>query len=69
MPFLSTQAWMMAIGAVVLHAVVFVLPGQSFATATWTPSALGALAYLSAIAGVGGFLLYFTLLETSVPSR
>ncbi|WP_209545234.1 DMT family transporter [Halorubrum trapanicum] len=67
MPFLSTQAWMMAVGAVVLHAAVLVLPGQSFATATWTPSALGALAYLSAVAGVGGFLLYFTLLEDLGP--
>jgi len=35
MPFLSTQAWMMAIGAVVLHAAVLALPGQSFAAATW----------------------------------
>jgi len=47
MPFLATQAWMMAVGAVVLHAAVLVVPGQSFAAATWTPSALVALAYLS----------------------
>jgi len=67
MPFLSTQAWMMAIGAVVLHAAVLALPSQSFAAATWTPSALGALAYLSAVAGVGGFLLYFTLLDDLGP--
>lgn len=67
MPFLSTQAWMMAVGAVVLHAAVLAVPGQSFATATWTPSALGAIAYLSAVAGVGGFLLYFTLLEDLGP--
>jgi len=46
MPFLATQAWMMAVGAVVLHAAVLVVPGQSFAAATWTPSALVALAYL-----------------------
>ena len=67
MPFLSTQAWMMAIGAVVLHAAVIAVPGQSFAAATWTPSALAALAYLSAVAGVGGFLLYFTLLDDLGP--
>ncbi|QKY18698.1 DMT family transporter [Halorubrum sp. CBA1229] len=67
MPFLSTQAWMMAVGAIVLHAAVLVLPGQSFAAATWTPSALGAIAYLSVVAGVGGFLLYFTLLDELGP--
>jgi len=67
MPFLATQAWMMAVGAVVLHAAVLVVPGQSFAAATWTPSALVALAYLSAVAGVGGFLLYFTLLDDLGP--
>lgn len=62
MPFVSTQAWMMAVGTVVLHAAVLALPGQSLATATWTPSALDAIAYLSVVVGVGGFLLYFTLL-------
>ena len=67
MSFLSTQAWMMATGAVVLHAAVLALPGQSFATARWTPSALGALTYLSVVAGVGGFLLYFTLLDDLGP--
>jgi len=67
MPFLATQAWMMAVGAVVLHAAVLALPGQSFAAASWTPSALAALAYLSAVAGVGGFLLYFTLLDDLGP--
>ena len=67
MPFLSTQAWMMAVGAVVLHTAVLALPGQSFATVTWTPSALGAIGYLSAVAGVGGFLLYVTWLEDLGP--
>ena len=67
MPFVSTQAWMMAVGAAVLHAAVLALPGQSFATATWSPSALGAVAYLSVVAGIGGFLLYFTLLDDLGP--
>ncbi|AAG20930.1 MULTISPECIES: DMT family transporter [Halobacterium] len=67
LPFLSTQAWLMATGAVVLHVAVLVLPGQSFAAATWTPSALGALTYLSVVAGVGGFLLYFRLLDDLGP--
>ncbi|TKX84797.1 DMT family transporter [Halorubrum sp. SS5] len=67
MPFVATQAWMMAVGAAVLHAAVLAVPGQSFATAAWTPSALGAVAYLSAVAGVGGFLLYFSLLDDLGP--
>jgi drug/metabolite transporter (DMT)-like permease len=65
--FVATQAWMMAVGAVVLHAIVFAMPGQSFAGATWTPSALVSLAYLSVVAGVGGFVLYFRLLAELGP--
>lgn len=67
MSFLSLQAWMMAVGAVVLHGAVFALPGQSFASADWTPAALAAVAYLSAVAGVFGFLLYFRLLDRLGP--
>ncbi len=40
-------------------------PGPS--SATLTPSALGAITYLSAVAGVGGFLLYFTSLDDLAP--
>ena len=67
MSFLSLQAWMMAVGAVVLHGAVLALPGQSFATADWTPSALAAVAYLSVVAGVFGFVLYFRLLDRLGP--
>ena len=67
MSFLATQAWLMAIGAVVLHVAVLALPGQSFADASWTPVALAALLYLSAVAGIGGFLLYFRLLDEVGP--
>jgi len=67
LPFLATQAWMMAVGAVVLHVAVLALPGQSFADATWTVSALGAVVYLAAVAGAGGFLLYFVLLDELGP--
>ncbi|MUW14237.1 EamA family transporter [Halorubrum sp. CBA1125] len=67
LPFLATQAWMMVVGAVVLHVAVFALPGQSFAAATWNPSALAAIAYLGAVAGAGGFLLYFVLLDSLGP--
>ncbi|EMA26305.1 DMT family transporter [Haloarcula argentinensis] len=65
--FLATQAWLMAIGAAVLHLTVLVLPGQSFADASWTPSALAALLYLAVVAGIGGFLLYFRLLDQLGP--
>ncbi|MDT3435867.1 DMT family transporter [Haloarcula sp. 1CSR25-25] len=67
MSFVATQAWLMGVGAVVLHVAVFALPGQSFADASWTPSALAATAYLSAVAGIGGFLLYFRLLDELGP--
>jgi drug/metabolite transporter (DMT)-like permease len=67
MSFLGTQAWLMAVGAVVLHVAVLALPGQSFADATWTVSTFAALLYLSAVAGIGGFLLYFRLLEQLGP--
>jgi drug/metabolite transporter (DMT)-like permease len=67
MSFLATQAWLMAIGAVVLHVAVLALPGQSFADASWTLSALAAMMYLSAVAGIGGFLLYFRLLDELGP--
>jgi drug/metabolite transporter (DMT)-like permease len=67
MPFLSMQAWMMAVGAVFLHGTVAVLPSQSFADAAWTPAALGATAYLSVVAGVFGFVVYFRLLDALGP--
>jgi len=67
MSFLATQAWLMAIGAVVLHLAVLALPGQSFADASWTLTALASTAYLSAVAGIGGFLLYFRLLDELGP--
>ncbi|MFB6268810.1 MAG: DMT family transporter [Halobacterium sp.] len=65
--FLSTQAWLMAVGAAFLHVAVLALPGQSFADAAWTPSAVAAVAYLSVVAGVFGFVLYFRLLDALGP--
>jgi len=67
LPLAATQAWMMVVGAVVLHAASLVLPGNGLAAAAWTPSALAALAYLGAVAGAAGFLLYFTLLDELGP--
>ncbi|RDI71748.1 DMT family transporter [Halopelagius longus] len=62
LPLVSTQAWMMVVGAAFLHVTTLALPWESYADASWTPGALAALAYLSVVAGAGGFLLYFWLL-------
>lgn len=67
LPPVATQAWMMAIGAVLLHVASFALPSESVAVVDWTLPAVGALGYLSAVAGVCGFLLYFSLLERLGP--
>jgi drug/metabolite transporter (DMT)-like permease len=65
----SAQAWTMLIGAVVLDLLVVVLPGESFGAAEVTPAALAALAYLSIIASIGGFVAYFRLLDRFGPER
>lgn len=65
-PFVATQAWMMLVGAVVLHATSAALPWESFAAAEWTPEAVAVLLYL-AVAGAGGFVLYFWLLDRVGP--
>lgn len=67
LPLVSTQAWMMLVGAVFLHVTAFVLPWESYADVAWTPSALAALVYLSVVAGAGGFLFYFWLLDRIGP--
>jgi len=63
-----TQAWMMAVGAVVLHAIS-AAAGESLAAATWSPQVVAGLLYLAVVAGAGGFLLYFDLLERVGPSE
>ncbi|WP_254543611.1 DMT family transporter [Halomarina pelagica] len=63
----ATQAWMMAVGAVALHVASVLLPTESVAAAAWTPEALGAVAYLGAVAGALGFTLYFSLLDRIGP--
>ncbi|RQG91059.1 DMT family transporter [Natrarchaeobius chitinivorans] len=65
LPIVSLQAWAMAVGAGVLHALSFVHPGEhatSISTAL-TPATFGALAYLGIVSTAGGFFLYFVLLE------
>lgn len=69
-PRLSSQAlqgWMMALGALLLHGGSL-LRGESLAI-EWTLPALGALAYLSLVAGAVAYLLYFRLLAWTGPSE
>ncbi|MDS0297354.1 DMT family transporter [Halogeometricum sp. S1BR25-6] len=67
LPFVATQAWMMLVGALLLHATSAALPWESFAAAEWTPEAVAALLYLAVVAGAGGFVMYFWLLDRVGP--
>ncbi|WP_254864245.1 DMT family transporter [Halovivax gelatinilyticus] len=61
MPVLAMQGWMMLAGAPLLHAASLGLGEPQ--SVTWTPTVVIALAYLVPVAGVGGYLLYFHLLD------
>jgi drug/metabolite transporter (DMT)-like permease len=63
-----TQAWMMVVGAGVMHAISGAV-GESAAAVTWSPQLVVSLLYLAVAAGAGGFLLYFDLLERVGPSE
>lgn len=67
LPVQSMQAWMMLIGAPLLHAVAANLPGDRFAAVSWTPTALLGFLYLSVVAAGIGYLLYFELLDRLGP--
>lgn len=62
------QAWMMVVGSVILHLISFGT-GESPADATWGPTVVLAVLYLAVVAGAGGFLLYFYLLERVGPNE
>lgn len=62
LPLVPMQGWVMFLGALMLH-LISPLLGESTAAVRWTPEAVGALAYLSLVAGIGGFLVYFDLLD------
>lgn len=66
-PVQSMQAWMMLIGAVLLHATSAALPSESLASIAWSSVVIAALSYLSVIAAGGGYLIYFTLLDRIGP--
>lgn len=61
----AEQAWMMGIGSVTLH-VASVTLGEPVPDA-FTTEALVALVYLAVVAGIGGFVLYFVLLDALGP--
>lgn len=62
LPVSTMQAWMMLVGSGLLH-LASPLVGEPGPTSVSLPvEALLALAYLSLVAGAGGFLLYFRLL-------
>jgi len=65
----AAQAWTMLLGAAFLDLLVVALPGESFGAVAPTPTALAALAYLSIVASVGGFVAYFRLLDRFGPNE
>ncbi|GAA0198909.1 EamA family transporter [Halobacterium noricense] len=67
LPAVSMQAWMMLVGAVVLHAISLALPSERLSNVEWTTDAILALGYLAFVAGGVGFLLYFSLLDEIGP--
>lgn len=63
LPTVPTQAWAMLVGSGSL-AVAARLRGESLpAAGSVPPVAVGAFAYVALVAGVGGYLLYFGLVE------
>ncbi|WP_081927550.1 DMT family transporter [Halobellus rufus] len=64
----SMQGWAMLLGAGTLFAGSFAR-GEAVATVEWSTTALAALAYLTVISGVIGFLIYFALHERVGPAE
>jgi len=69
LPIVSIQAWMMLVGAAVLHAISVRHPGETVAAIEWTQSGVLALVYLGAFASAIGFLVYFRLMDAVGPSE
>ncbi|WP_122090776.1 DMT family transporter [Halalkalicoccus subterraneus] len=63
----SLQAWMMLVGATLLHLTSALHPGESLAAASWTPEALAAIAFLAVFASAIGYLAYFDLQDRVGP--
>jgi drug/metabolite transporter (DMT)-like permease len=69
LPIETMEAWSMLLGAVLMHAVSLWPLGEDPAAVTWTPEAVGALAFLALGASAVGFLIYFDLLERLGPTE
>ena len=67
LPVASLQAWMMLVGAVLLHLTLAVAPVGGVGTITWSEGALAGLVYLTVVASGLGYLLYFELLDRVGP--
>lgn len=67
LPTVAHQAWVMLVGAGVLHAVSAVR-GEQFVASAWSVDVVAALVFLAVGSGVVGFLLYFELLDRVGPS-
>jgi len=62
LPIETLEAWAMLLGSLVLWAGAGAR-GESLVGVEWTATAVLSLAYLTLVAGCGGFLLYFELLD------
>lgn len=67
LPVAALQAWMMLVGALLLHVTILVAPVAGFTTITWSARAVAGLAYLAFVAAGVGYLLYFELLDRVGP--
>lgn len=67
LPTASMQAWMMILGAGLLHATS-ALAGERMGI-EWSLGTLGSLLYLAVVASAGGLLVYFNLLEDLGPNE
>lgn len=61
LPALSQQAWMMAVGALVLHATSAAIHG--WPSVSLTRPAVVSLVYLAVVVSIGGYIIYFDLLD------
>lgn len=67
MPLAPAQAWMMLLGAGLLHAGSVAFGEETVAAVSWTPDAVAGLFYLALVCGAGGFVVYFDLQERVGP--
>lgn len=67
MDVFAFTAWQMLAGAVILHVLALVAEGGGHAT--FDAKGVVSLLYIALVAGSGGFLLYFTIMERVGPIR